>query len=295
MRWIKRNQNKSSSAGGPDTPPRKFSIERAILRFIFKVALVVAIIYAGLQIMVRTDFFQSRVEDELSRLAGMEVRVGRIRAAESLNLRIHDAVGVSDVAGIEVHYARLRWRFFRPWGTPMLESLRVDGMSLTVAPDAQGVLQPRFLGAVSEKLFEWLGTPMPPTAKSAVAKTGGPGGDRSGKELRPPFEWLQGPMILRGVNLRWNDEQGNLVAVITGLDLMWSTMVTPNGGRVSHVECRAAEINIVNGPKINGLHLELVEAGGKRFLVALHAGDWGSASPPRDPAGEARALLDALD
>lgn len=294
MGWMKKSKHQNPDVATADVPARKFSIERAILRFMFKVLLLVAIIYAGLQILVRTDFFQSRVEDELSRLAGMEVRVGRIRAAESLNLRIHDAVGVSDVAGIEVHYARLRWRFFRPWGTPMLQSLRVDGMSLTIAPDAQGVLQPRFLGALSQKLFEGIGIPMPQAAQTAGAKTSG-GSERGGKELRPPFEWLQGPMILRGVNIRWNDDEGNLLASVNGLDLMWSTMVTPNGGRVSHVECRAAEINIVKGPKINGLHLELVEADGKRFLVALNAVDWGTAPQPRDPAAKVRALFDAMD
>ena len=66
-----------------------------------KLALVVLLVYGALQVLVRTDFFRSRVEAELSRLAGMEMRVGRIRATESLNLRIRDVIGVSKVAGIE--------------------------------------------------------------------------------------------------------------------------------------------------------------------------------------------------
>ena len=81
------------------------------------------------QILVRTDVFRAQVEKELSRLAGMEMRVGRIRATESLNLRIRDAIGVSDVAGIEARIVRIRWHLFRPRGEPMLESVRVDGLA----------------------------------------------------------------------------------------------------------------------------------------------------------------------
>ena len=42
-----------------------------------------------------------RGEAELSRMAGMEMRVGRIRATESLNLKLRDVISVSKDAGIE--------------------------------------------------------------------------------------------------------------------------------------------------------------------------------------------------
>jgi hypothetical protein len=72
-------------------------------------------------------------------------------------------------------------------------------------------------------------------------------------------------------------------------------MVTPKGRRVSHLECRAAEIKVVGGPRITDLHLELVEVDGKRFLVDLAAADWGGAPAPKPPGAEARELLDAMD
>ena len=52
---------------------------------LWKLGLAVLLIYGALQVLVRTDFFRARVEAELSRLTGMEMRVGRIRATESLN------------------------------------------------------------------------------------------------------------------------------------------------------------------------------------------------------------------
>ena len=95
--------------------------------------------------------------------------------------------------------------------------------------------------------------------------------------------------------MRWQDEEGNLLASVSGMDLTWMSETTPNGGRISHVECRAAEIKVVDGPKITGFHVELVEAGGKQFLVKLDAADWGGAPPPKSPAAECRKLLDAMD
>jgi hypothetical protein len=46
-------------------------------------------------------------------------------------------------------------------------------------------------------------------------------------------------------------------------------------GRISHVECRAAEVQVVNGPRIRGLHVRLVDTGDRQFLTALEAADWG--------------------
>lgn len=270
-----------------------FSVGRALGAFSWKLALVLALAYGFLQVVVRTDFFRSQVEAELSHLAGMEIRVGRIRATESLNLRIRDAIGVSEVAGIESRLARIRWRLFRPRGEPMLESVRVDGLALTIAPSADGTIQPAILGKLSLKVFEWTGVPLPPDAAAAEEKK--TAGEAEKDAQKPMEDWIRGPLIFRNVSVRWQDAQGNVQASASGLDVTWMSVVTPNGGRLSHIECRAAEIKVVNGPKIKGLHVEWIEAGGKQFLVALEAADWGGAQPPRGAAAEYRELLDAMD
>ena len=261
--------------------------------WIWKGTLAVALAYGALQVLVRTDVFRSQVEEELSRLAGMEVRIGRMRATESLNLKIRDASGISDVAGIEARVARVRWRLFRPRGTPMLESVRVDGLALTIAPDDAGALQPAFLGRLSGNVFAWTGLPVPdelaavPDAEAVPARPDGP--------ARSLEEWLGGPLVLQNVSVRWQDAQGLLRASVSGMDVVWTPLTTPKGRRVSHLDCRAAEIKVVNGPRIADLRLELVAVEDQRFLVTLQAADWGGAEPPPAPGAEARELLDAMD
>ena len=261
--------------------------------WIWKGTLAVALAYGALQVLVRTDVFRSQVEEELSRLAGMEVRIGRMRATESLNLKIRDAIGISDVAGIEARVARVRWRLFRPRGTPMLESVRVDGLALTIAPDDAGALQPAFLGRLSGNVFAWTGLPVPaelaavPDAEAVPARPDGP--------ARSLEEWLGGPLVLQNVSVRWQAAPGLLRASVSGMDVVWTPLTTPKGRRVSHLDCRAAEIKVVNGPRIADLRLELVAVEDQRFLVTLQAADWGGAEPPPAPGAEARELLDAMD
>ncbi len=278
----------------PDVPAgvRPASGFRRTGSFLWKVALGAVLAYGGLHVWVRTNSFRTLVEKELSKRTGMEMRVGRIRATESLNLRFRDVISVSEVAGIEARLTRLRWRIFRPRGEPMLESIRMDGLALTIAPDENGVLQPPFLGALSKKVFEWTGVPVPEPV--AAAKTPGGGAPKAVAPAREPAHWSSGPLVFRGVSVRWQDAQGNLLATVSGMDLTWVSMALPNGGRVGHVDCRAAEVKVVKGPRITGLHVELIDAGDRQFLVALEAADWGSAPKPRPVEAEYRELLDAM-
>ena len=108
-------------------------------------------------------------------------------------------------------------------------------------------------------------------------------------------DWLGGPLVLQDVSVRWQDSQGRLLASVSGLDVVWTPLVTPKGRRVSHLDFRAAEIQVVNGPRIADLRLEMVAVAGQRFLVNLQAADWGGAEPPPAPGAEARELLDAMD
>ena len=274
---------------------RPLSVGRAVWALAWKLALAVLLFYGLLHVWVRTDFFRSRVERELSRFAGMEIRVGRIRATESLNLRIRDVISVSEEAGLEARTVRIRWRLFRPRGEPMLESVRVDGLALTIAPDETGAIQPAFLGRLSKSIFEWTGLPAPKELAGAEDETSGSAREGKGVAGRPLESWIRGPLVFQGMSVRWQDAQGNLKASVSEMDVVWTSMVTPKGRRVSHLECRAGEIKVVNGPRITDLRLELVEVDGQRFLVRLDAADWGGAPVPQPAGAEARALLDAMD
>lgn len=274
---------------------RSPSLGRALGSWFWKLALVLALAYGALQILVRTDVFRAQVEDELSRLAGMEVRIGRMRATETLNLKIRDTIGISDVAGIEARVARVRWRLFRPRGAPMLDSVRVDGLALTIAPDETGAVQPAFMAPLSRSVFAWTGLTAPKELAAAQAPADAAAPARKTSASRALEDWLGGPLVLQDVSVRWQDAQGRLQASVSGLDVVWTPLVTPKGRRVSHLDCRAAEIKVVNGPRIADLRLEMVAVEGQRFLVNLQAADWGGAEPPPAPGAEARELLDAMD
>lgn len=265
---------------------------RALGSLLWKLALAVLLVYGGLQLAVRTDVFRARVERELSRLTGLEIRVGRIRATESLNLRIRDVISVSDEAGLEARLIRVRWRVFRPRGEPMVEAVLVDGLALTFAPDAAGVVQPAFLGRYAGTAFEWAGVKVAakPGAGAAPAEPVAAAGPAPAVAVRDVPR-----VVLSGMSVRFQDEKGNFQGSMTGMAATWMSMRLPDGGRISHVDCRAGEVRVVNGPRIRGLHVRLVDTGDRQFLTALEAADWGASPPPRAPGDEMREMLDAMD
>ena len=79
------------------------------------------------------------------------------------------------------------------------------------------------------------------------------------------------------------------------MDLSLVAMELPNGGRISHVDCHAAEVRVANGPRITGLHVELIDTGSRQFLVDLDAADCGSAHKPRAAGAESLELLRAME
>ena len=259
---------------------------------LWKLALAALLVYGALQLFVRTNFFRLRVEAELSRMTGMEMRVGRIRATESLNLKLRDVISVSNDAGLEARTVRIRWRFFRPEGVSMLESLRIDGLALTFAPDENGVIQPAFLGRMSRMILESSGTSLKDIQSEATVPEAKNKTDDEDSGTSP---WMSGPVEIRWASARWQDANGNMLASASNMELAWMSMALPNGGQVSHVDCQAGEVKLANGARITGLHVELIDAGDRQFLVNLDASDWGTVQKPRSPETEFRELMDAMD
>lgn len=262
---------------------------RVLYRGLWKTVLALLLAYGALQLGARSNFFRARVEAELSRVTGMPVRVGRIRATESLNLRIRDVISVSEEAGFEARVIRVRWRLFRPRGEPILESVRVDGLALTFAPDAEGVIQPAFLGSYARTAFEWAGAQTPEPGPSAD----------SAKTAKKPV-WAAGAgkapqILLRGMSVRFVDAQGNLQGSMRGMDVSWTSMALPEGGRMAYTSCRAEEVRVANGARISGLRVKLVDTGERQYLAGLDADNWGTMPAPRSKEDEYRQMLDAMD
>jgi hypothetical protein len=267
------------------------SICRALCRLVWGLVLVLLIVYGLLQAGVRTDAFRRRVERELSQATGMEMRVGRIRATESLNLRIRDVISMTEDGGLEARLIRVRWRIFRPRGEPMLEAVRVSGLALTFAPDAAGALQPAFLGAYARTAYEWAGVRLADKAGAPAAASPEP----SGKPSRREGGRVAPQVILEGMSVRFEDAKGNFQGAMSGMQVAWTSMRLPDGGRISHLDCRAAEVRLAGGPRITGLRVKLIDTGERQYLAALEAADWGAAAPLRNPEAEYRELLDMMD
>ena len=272
--------------------PRPLSGWRVLGSLLWKLALAAVLIYGALQLFVRTNYFRLRVEAELSRMTGMEMRVGRIRATESLNLKLRDVISVSNDAGLEARTVRIRWRFFRPEGVSMLESLRIDGLALTFAPDEKGVIQPAFLGRMSRMILESSGGGLKDIQSDASLPEKP---EKTDENTSKASRWMSGPVEIRWASARWQDAAGNMLASASNMELAWMSMALPNGGQVSHVDCRAEEVKLANGARITGLHVELIDAGDRQFLVSLEASDWGTIPPPRSPETEFRELMDAME
>lgn len=265
-------------------------VGRLLWTLAWRLGLAALVAYVALQVLVRTDFFRTRVEAELSRLTGMEMRVGRIRATPSLNIKLRDVISVSQEEGFEARTVRLRWRLFRPRDVSWLESLRVEGLAVTFAPDAQGHAQPAFLGNLSRMLLESAGAD-----PAQAASSGRPAATHAGRAAGALAGWIPGPIDIGCGSLRWQDAAGRLLASATGVELSWQSMAAANGRQVAHVDCCVEELQLANGPRISGLHVELIDAGDRQFLLALDAPDWGAAAPPPNPAAEFRELFRAMD
>ena len=270
---------------------REWTVAGLLGGLVWRLALVCGVLYATVQVAVRTDWFRGLVEKELSSLTGMEMRVGRIRATEGLNLKIRDVISVSDDAGIELRVVRVRWRLFRPRGAPLLESIRVDGWAATFAPDAAGQMQPAIVGRTLEQALGWTGIAAPRSGgKLEPAKT-------TAEEIPQPPLRLDPPpsLVLRWGSVRVQDARGKVLATASGLDIRRTSMLLSGGAPVSHVEVRAAEVRMEGGPSVVGLRVEWIDAGERQFLAALDATDWGTALPPGATDDEYRKMIDALD
>ncbi|NLG34970.1 MAG: hypothetical protein GX548_06420 [Lentisphaerae bacterium] len=252
--------------------------------------LVLLLLYGLVQIGVRTECFRLRMEKELSRRLGMEMRVGRIRATESLNLKIRDVISVSEEAGLEARLIRVRWRLFRPRGAPLLESVRVDGWAVTFAPDDAGVMQPAVLGDLQGRISGWVGLGPAGMGLPSPRQKAVPAAEADGL-FRPGVSRID----LRRGTLRLQDRQGRLQAAAEDLHVRLNSLLLPEGGRVSHLDLKAGVVQIASGPRIIGLHLEVVDTGDRQMVSVLEATDWGGAPRPRSSAAEYRKLLDAMD
>ncbi|MDY0144731.1 MAG: hypothetical protein RBS84_01900 [Kiritimatiellia bacterium] len=272
--------------------PRTWTLTGLLGGVVWRLGLILLILYGLAQLTVRTEWFRRKIEREFSRIAGVDVHVGHVRGTESLNLKIRDVISMSEEGGFDLRVVRIRWRLFRERGEPLIESVRVDGWDATLTANGAGPVSSSALGRVLKDLVVPVGLGLPGVGGHTPAVS----------EPRPPSAKAQIHSLgdLSHLEMRWGtvhlqDARGVALIAVAGLEFLWTTVPRPDGGRVAHLALRAEEVQVANGPRIEGFHMEWIDTQDRQFLSVLEADDWGGVTRPRSPEDEYRQLFDAMD
>lgn len=246
---------------------------------------VAAVLYGVAQAGLRSPWFRVAVERRLSNAAGMEVRVGRIRPTESLNLRISDISVLEDRAGMEVKVLRVKWTFFARRGFSRVRKIIVEDAVLTMAPDEQGELLPAFVGERTWELVSSLTQGRLQNAAETPGENEGTGfavpadGGKDGGRMYREFGGIRNVRLLRGTfSLR--DANGNERASAKDVDISRKIDFGTDGRKVEHWDVQAAMLS-AEGMQLPNLDwaADFTEAGGWNITRFSSDGwsDWGPA------------------
>jgi len=269
------------------------------LRWVLTLLGIAVALYVAAQVVARTDWMKKTVEAELSRLSGMPVRIdGRIRATESLNLKIRDVISYDGDSGLRVGILRIRWRLFVPQGESHIEAVWAENVTLTLAMGEDGTIRPSFLGDCGRQAATYAGLPVlsraATPAEQAAEQAADGASEAADVKARPVLDVL--PLLrIQNARVRWCGPDGEEIATAEGIDITWRTLGLPEIGMnpvlgpeddltVSHLRGYAESVVIPPSVHVAGLRLELIHAGKKNYLSHLSAADWGRQRPPRNPA-----------
>lgn len=246
-----------------------------------------AILYGAAQAAIRSPWFRVAVERRLSMVTGMEVRVGRIRPTESLNLRISDITALEDRAGLEVKVMRVKWSFFAPRGFSRIRKLILEDAVLTMAPDAEGNLLPAVVGDRTWELVSRLAQGQLQNAPRADKK---PNGEETADDgaTSPEKIGVGHVRLLRGTfSLR--DIGGRERFGAKDVDIDWNTGFGAAGRKVEHWEVEAAVLS-AEGMQLTGMEWVADRTEDGAWNVTRFASDgWSSWAPAESPDGVERA------
>ncbi|NLB65100.1 MAG: hypothetical protein GX803_01345 [Lentisphaerae bacterium] len=281
------------AAGKDDTRDRRRWGATSLLgTAVWWLALLLLVLYGVLQVGVRTEIFRRWLEGELSRIIGLKVQIGHVRATESLNLKVRNVIMVAEEGGFDLRVVRIRWRLIRPRGGSRIESVRVDGWEATFAADGAGPLAANAIAEIvdtvipSSRLGSEEGSPRPAEPDEGAEQT--PGWEEGALGSIPRVEMRWGTVHVR-------DAEGNMRLSALGLDCLWTVSQLPAGGRVAHVDLTAEELQLAGGTHIAGLHVELSDYGDRLILTSARVGDWGGETQSAIPGEDYRALFEAMD
>ena len=274
--------------------------KRVAVRLFLGVLLAAVLLYGGAHAAIRSPWFRVAVERRLSQAAGMEVRVGRIRTTESLNLRIGDVSALEDRVGMEIRVLRVKWNLWPARGRRHIRRLVAEDAVLTMAPGKEdGHLLPAFVG---DRVWTFLGrltrdlvpliAPPPEELRTAEPQdSGAPSPARDGIESLPDFRLIRGVVSLR-------DASGRERA--SAKDLEVERILQGSGGTASERWTIQADVLTIEGMQQTGVEWSaLHDAQGwkvlhfkTREISGWEPADGGDAL--QDAAETYRELLDSI-
>ena len=236
---------------------------------LFRIAFATAaVLYGVAQAGIRSPWFRVAVERRLSEAAGMEVRVGRIRPTESLNLRIGDISALEDRAGMEVKVLRVKWSFLASPTGSHIRKLVAEDVVLTMAPDDEGHLLPAFAGERALELVALLSRELP----------GRGDGGRDAERMHRETGTIGHVRLLRcAFSLR--DANGRERAGGKDVEMDRFVGVDGSGRRIESWDAQAA-VFTVEGMQMTGIDCEAgytVEGGWE--TTRFSADDWSDGTP----------------
>lgn len=221
------------------------SAGKPVWRAILIAVAAAAILYGVAQAGIRSPWFRVAVERRLSEASGMEVRVGRIRPTESLNLRIGDISALEDRAGMEVKVLRVKWSFLASRTGSHIRKLVVEDAVLTMAPDDEGNLLPAFAGQRALELVALLAKELPADAPDRG------GGEPSDGRMHRKTGSIGHVRLVRGAfSLR--DASGRERAGGRDFEIDRTIGVDASGRRTENWETQVA-VFTVEGVQVTGL------------------------------------------
>lgn len=264
---------------------------------------VAAVLYGAAQAGVRSPWFRVAVERRLSKAAGMEVHVGRIRATESLNLRIDTVSALEDRAGMEVRVLRVKWSWFAPKGFSRIRKISIEDAVLTMAPDAEGNLLPAFAGARAWELVGRLTRGMVPDVPDGAGGAPLPGTEEEAPSgaVRPHRSVGNIPHVrlVRGV-FSVRDASGRERVAARDVEIDRAVSLDADGRRTENWNVQAAVME-VEGMQLTGIDWAAERTEDGAWTVTRFVSDGWSGWEPAAGADAIesateryRALLDSI-
>jgi uncharacterized protein YhdP len=265
-------------------------------RLFWSVVTIAVMVYVSGLLIARTEGFRAYLQNRLSAQLGMPVQIGSSRATAGLDLVLgkvsarDEAGGRASVSAGEVRLSGTLGNLIKT-GRPLASGVRVKDLQVVFVEDDTGRWAPATLRRYSQWFSRLAGLNLKQTdAETEEDTTPSP---RARRFRIPVLEDIR--LALRGTELEWWDNQGNLVAFVRGADVYSTPLQVPTRA-MTHLKITAATVHSVRGRSASDLNVELIHSSKEVFILAMQMGGPEASGAAAGPDAESvrRALGEGL-